>query len=175
MSLADGSSADAINSESSLKTAEHELEVHNNEDDRQFVERALEIKGQIETRSRGKLGVNAEVVTALESIPRTMSADLIRLSVRRARMHPHDNYVLMADVNWARGRLLAGASASPWILGLTTGGGLLAGIGAPMLISAMLAGPKDLIAPATIMWGSGLTVAGVAAMAVGTVMATRRN
>ena len=156
-------------------TASNDLELHDNQDLGQFLERALEIKIQINARSRSKLGVNSEVVVALEAIPRVIGEDLIRLAVRRARTHPNDKYVLMEDVNWARARLVSGTGRSPVPPILTTLGGLFFGIGAPMILGAMNSGEETPILSSSVGWGAGCSVLGAVLLTWGIVLASRRG
>lgn len=158
------------------ESASGDVEVHDNDNLEQFVERALEIRYQVNARSRSKLGINSEVVVELEAIPRIYGEDLVRLAVRSARTHPRDKYVLMEDVHWARARLVSGAGRSTAPQILTTLGGLIFGIGAPIFLGALTTVTDATpVVTANVAMGAGISLVGAVLLTWGIVLTARRN
>lgn len=161
--------------ESAVPTDESELTVRSPEKEEKYLARVLDLRAQVEARSRRPLDVNPEVVAEAEMITQRFSADLIRLAVRRARTHPNDRVLLMEDLAWARKLLVNGAGGSVIVLICTTLGGLVMGIGAPMLLGPIITETTDKMTAATLGWGGGGIALGAVLLTAGFIMAIRRG
>ncbi|MGJ0390063.1 hypothetical protein [Microbacterium sp. CGR1] len=152
-----------------------ELALQSPDGEEKYLSRVLEIRAQVEARSRRPLKVNPEVVAEAEIIGQRFSADLIRLAVRRARTHPNDRVLLMEDLAWARKLLVNGAGSGVAVLICTTLGGLVMGVGAPMLLGPIITETTDKMTAATLGWGGGGIALGAVLLTAGFVMAIRRG
>lgn len=117
-----------------------------------------------------------EAVAEIEAVTRRYTASLIQESLRNARTHPNDKLVLVDGVAWARKRLSSGAGgAGTAVLVCTTLGGVVLGMGGPMIVLPIVRGAVATLTEGELAFGGGLSVVGAVLLAVGFVLAARRR
>jgi len=156
-------------------TDSDDLKLQTTLEDEQYLARMLDLRAQVEARSKKPLNFDSEILVEAEMITQRFTADLLKLAVRRARTRPNDTVLLMEDLAWSRQLLVNGSGGGLLVLFLTTIGGLVMGVGAPMIVTPVVTETIDKMTSATLAVGGGGVAVGTALLTAGFVLAARRK
>ena len=167
-------SADERAEDSGTREAEpagHKLSVASGEDEdglrelRELIDGVLSIADQLQKAPGKKVTIPPREAAYLQQIPHQLLSDITKLAIRRVQMREGHDYMQKGDIDWAWERLVVGQRNSGVNVVMNTIGGLVFGAGLPILLGPLAAG-TEFTAGATML-GSGLSLAGVAALTIG--------
>jgi len=145
------------------KSPDHANETQSSTQILTLIKAALAIAATLDADKPATVTVHENEAKRLLEVPVDLARDISALAQKRVRMRGHE-HLEMSDITWAWNRLVVGKKSSTWLLVLNTVGGIILGIGVPVLLTPIVNNTAPTVSG--LVLGGLLSLAGISFVSV---------